>query len=66
MQKFMTVKEVAAVFRRSQDTIYRWIFEGKTFQSVVKVKDGYLIPESEVNRIIEEGRTDQCPERASR
>lgn len=57
MQKFMTVKEVAAIFRRSQDTIYRWISEGKTFQNVIKVRDGYLIPELEVKRIIEEGMT---------
>ncbi len=53
MQKFMTVKEVAVTFRRSQDTIYRWISEGKIFDNVIKMKDGYLIPESEVKRIIE-------------
>lgn len=58
MQKFMTVREVAIVFRRSHDTIYRWILEGKTFQNIVKVKDGYLIPESEVEKIIEEGKND--------
>lgn len=55
MQKFMTVKEVAIVFRRSQDTIYRWLADGKTFNKVVKVKDGYLIPEEDVKRMIEEG-----------
>jgi len=55
MQKFMTVKEVAIVFRRSHDTIYRWISEGKIFNNVLKVRDGYLIPESEVKRIVEEG-----------
>jgi len=54
MPKFMTVKEVAAFFRRSPDTIYRWISEGKTFNNVIKIKDGYLIPESEVKRIVEE------------
>ncbi|MBI5969754.1 MAG: helix-turn-helix domain-containing protein [Deltaproteobacteria bacterium] len=56
MQKFMTVKEVAIVFRRSHDTIYCWILEGNTFKSIVKVKDGYLIPEDEIKRVIEEGR----------
>lgn len=62
MQKFMTVKEVAIVFRRSHDTIYRWISED-TFKDVVKVKDGYLIPEDEVKRVIEEGRIREWPGR---
>ncbi len=65
MQKFMTVREVATVFRRSSDTIYRWILEGKTFQNVIKVKDGYLIPESEVERIIDEGKCNDLSRKIS-
>jgi predicted site-specific integrase-resolvase len=58
MVRYMTVKEVAAHFRRSKKTIYRWIDEGRVFRDVVKVKDGILIPENEVRRAVEEGKED--------
>ena len=54
MPKLYTVKEVSKIFKRTPRTIYRWIDGG--FISVTKVKDGYLIPHSEVNRIISIGR----------
>lgn len=56
MASYMTVREVAALFRRSRKTIYRWIDEGRVFKNVIKVKDGILIPEAEVRRAVEEGR----------
>ncbi len=56
MSRYMTVREVAELFRRSRKTIYRWIDEGRVFREVVKVKDGILIPEAEVKRAVEEGR----------
>lgn len=56
MQKFMTVREVATILKRSTDTIYRWIAEGKVLQDVRRVNDGYLIPETEVKRILEDGK----------
>ncbi len=56
MQRFMTVREVATILKRSTDTIYRWIAEGKVLQDVRKVNDGYLIPETEVIRILENGK----------
>ncbi len=54
ISKFLTVKEVAETFRRSTDTIYRWLDEGKVFEfdKVIKIKGGYLIPETEVKRIL--------------
>ena len=54
MSKFYTVKEVAEIFRRKPLTIYRWIAEDKI--KPIKVEDGYLIPEDEVNRILTEGQ----------
>lgn len=51
--KNYTVKEVAGIFKRSKKTIYRWREEG-IFREVIQVKDGYLIPEKEVLRVIEE------------
>lgn len=53
MSKLLTVQEVADIFRRSAKTIYRWIEEGE-FEEVIKVKDGYLIPEKSVNKKMEE------------
>lgn len=52
MPKLLTVTEVALIFRKSNKTIYRWIDEGKVFARVVKVADGYLIPEDVVQKII--------------
>ncbi len=56
MSKLMTVSEVAVIFRKSKDTIYRWISEGKVFRDIHKVGDGYLIPESEVKRVLEDNK----------
>lgn len=51
--KNYTIAEVAEIFKRSKKTIYRWREEG-IFREVIQVKDGYLIPEREVLRVIEE------------
>ena len=48
--KLWTVNETAQYFRRSNDTIYRWIGQ-KFIQEVIKVKDGYLIPVKEIKRL---------------
>ena len=53
--KNYTIQEVADTFRRKPKTIRKWIDEGKTFKVLFKVKDGYLIPEKEVERILAEG-----------
>ncbi|MEK7772728.1 MAG: helix-turn-helix domain-containing protein [Deltaproteobacteria bacterium] len=51
--KNYTIAEVAEIFKRSKKTIYRWREEG-IFHEVIQVKDGYLISEKEVLRVIEE------------
>ena len=48
--KFYTVKELAGLVRRTPRTIYRWIAEG--FIRPKKVRDGWLIPEEEIERIL--------------
>ncbi len=50
MPKFYTVREVAEILRRSTQTIYRWIDE--EYLKAKKVRDGYLIPEGEIERIL--------------
>lgn len=53
--RLWTVKETAELFRRSVDTIYRWIQED-TFTEVIKVRDGYYIPDREIQRLLREGQ----------
>ena len=50
-----TIKEAAETFKRKPKTLRRWIDEGKMFKRVIKIKDGYLIPQSEIDRILKEG-----------
>jgi excisionase family DNA binding protein len=52
MPNFLTTKEVAQIFRRHPRTIYRWIDEG--FLQAKKVRDGWLITQEEVERILTE------------
>lgn len=51
----LTVREAAQAVNRSPDTIYRWIGEG-FLQHYFRVRDGYLIPRTEINRILVEIR----------
>jgi excisionase family DNA binding protein len=48
--KFLTAREVAELFHRNIRTVYRWIHEGHISQAY-KVRDGFLIPESEVEKL---------------
>ncbi len=57
MSKNLTVRQVAEIFNRSVKTIYRWIREGY-ITDVRKVRDGYLIPQSEVERLLDESKVD--------
>jgi len=52
MQRYVTVREVAKMLHRTMRTIYRWLDEG--FIHGKKVRDGWLIPEEELKRIIQE------------
>ena len=56
-QKYLTVKEVAYILRRSRRTILRWINEG--YLKGNKVKDGYLISEGEICRLLPEKHLNQ-------
>ena len=61
MPRYFTVRVVAEIFHRSEKTIYRWIKEG-FISNVRRVKDGYLIPASEVDRVFEESKLDNVQE----
>jgi len=51
-ERLWTPQEVAEKTRRTVDTVYRWIHEGR-FETVIRIIDGYLIPDSEIKKIIE-------------
>lgn len=52
VEKF-TVRQMATMVNRSTDTIYRWIEEG-FIHHYFRVRDGYLIPKIEIDRILVE------------
>jgi len=53
---YLTVQEVAEIFRRSKRTILRWVAEQNPIKEFTRVRDGVLIPRREVNRILAEGK----------
>lgn len=60
MIKYYTVKETAEHFRRSTRTILRWIENG--YLESKKVKDGHLISELEIDRILNNPAKTTLPE----
>ena len=48
--RYFTVKEFALIFRRHPRTVRRWIAE--EYIKAVKVRDGWLIPNTEEERIM--------------
>jgi excisionase family DNA binding protein len=51
MPTFLTVNEVAEILRRKPKTIRRWVADGM-FGKVTKVKDGYLISDESLKKLI--------------
>lgn len=54
MEKFYTIKEFLQIFRISRHTFYKW--KDKGIIKPIKVGGSIRIPESEINRIMQEGR----------
>ena len=52
MPKFYTVKVLAEMFGKDEETIRRWINDGDTFPHAFKVKDGWYVPSSDVRRLM--------------
>lgn len=51
MAKYYTVKALAELFDKDEETIRRWINDGDTFPKAFKVKDGWYVPVSDVKRL---------------
>lgn len=54
MPKFYTVKVLAEMFGKDEETIRRWINDGDTFPHAFKVKDGWYVPSSDVKRLMKQ------------
>lgn len=66
LPKQYTVDQVAEYFHRDEQTIRRWISEGK-FPNAYKVSDGWFILEVDVKRLVKQLQsksTDSMPGRA--
>lgn len=50
--KLLTVKDLAALFQKDEETIRCWIREGDVFPSAFKVKDGWYVPMIDVKRLM--------------
>lgn len=53
-----TVKDLARLFRKHENTIYRWIVEDRLFPNAFRVKDGWFVPVADVRQLIKSGRLD--------
>ena len=58
MSRYYTVKEVAQILHRHPRTIYRWLDEG--YLHGKKVRDGWLILEAEMERLIRDPFEEEC------
>lgn len=54
MPKYLTVKEVAKIFKRTEPTIRRWVKE-EAIESV-RFKRGIFIPDTEIKKIEDKER----------
>ena len=55
MRPLQTVRDLATLFQKHENTIYRWIIEDRLFPHAFKVKDGWYVPESDVRRVMRDG-----------
>ena len=52
MPKLYTVKALAELFDKDEETIRCWIRDGETFPGAFKVKDGWYVPAGDVKRLM--------------
>lgn len=67
--KLFTVKDLAAIFQKDDETIRRWIRDGDVFPNAFKVKDGYYVPVADVEKMMkrnaDESDETESPKRRS-
>jgi hypothetical protein len=58
VRKLQTVKDLAKLFHKHENTIYRWIVEDHLFPNAFRVKDGWYVPESDVEKLMKAGKVE--------
>lgn len=70
MPKLYTVKALAELFDKDEETIRRWIKDGDVFPSAFQVKGGWYVKAIDVKKIMnnlgEESTVEQPPRRTGR
>ena len=56
MRQLKTVRDLATLFQKHENTIYKWILEDRLFPNAFKVKDGWYVTEADVRRLIRQVR----------
>lgn len=55
--KLFTVKDLATLFQKDEDTIRCWIREG-VFPNAFKIKDGWYVPASDIKKMMKKNATE--------
>ncbi len=68
--KLLTVKDLAAMFQKDEETIRTWIRE-RVFPGAFKIKEGWYVPASDIKKMIkkngdESGEVESAPRRTQR
>ncbi len=53
--KYLTVEQAAERIQAHEETVRRWLREGKLVGTLISRRAGYRIPEREVDRFLKEG-----------
>jgi hypothetical protein len=56
MPKLYTVKALAVLFDKKEDTIREWINDGDVFPNAFKIKDGWYVPAGDIKKMIKRNR----------
>lgn len=56
MRKFQTGRDLAELFGKHENTIYKWIIEDRLFPNAFQVKRGWYVPAGDLQRVIRTGR----------
>jgi hypothetical protein len=65
VRKFQTVKALAELFGKHENTIYKWILEDQLFPHAFQVKGNWYVLERDLRRVYREGRAAATDRRRS-
>ncbi|TMQ25845.1 MAG: hypothetical protein E6K65_16000 [Nitrospirae bacterium] len=63
MKKLLTFKDLAELFQKHDNTIYRWFKVDRLFPDAFRVKDGGYVPEPDFRRLTRNGRVHAADQR---